>query len=90
LNSFWSVHVGFGFTLEPDDAHYLDLAIQKGAFTLESRGKEILKLRETKWKLGWPPPQRDLALHLAIPVEVLDLAHVEWPPNEILTRSQSG
>jgi putative PIN family toxin of toxin-antitoxin system len=75
---------------DPDDAPYLDLAIHTGAFALVTRDKEILKLREPNYELGRLLRQRHSALHLAIPEEFLDLAHVKPSLNEILTRRRSG
>ena len=56
----------------------------------EQRDKEILKLREPNYELGRLLRQRHSALHLAIPEEFLDLAHVKPSLNEILTRRRSG
>jgi putative PIN family toxin of toxin-antitoxin system len=80
----------FDFPPDPDDAPYLDLAIHTGAFALVTRDKEILKLREPDYELGRLLRQRHSALHLAIPEEFLDLAHVKPSLNEILSRRRSG
>jgi len=80
----------FDFPPDPDDAPYLDLAIHTGAFALVTRDKEILRLREPNYDLGHLLRQRHPALHLAIPEEFLDLAHVKPTLNEILNKRRSG
>lgn len=76
----------FEFPPDPDDAPYIDLAIQAGAFALVTRDREVLRLGEADYELAKRLRERHPCLHLAIPERFLELVDAKPSMSEMLKR----
>ena len=76
----------FEFPPDPDDAPYIDLAIQAGAFALVTRDREVLRLGEADYELARRLRERHPCLHLAIPERFLELVDAKPSMSEMLKR----
>lgn len=71
----------FDFGRDPDDAHYVDLAIAADAKLIVSRDKDLLSLRDTATTEGRDFMSRYPALEILTPPEALKLL-AATPPSE--------
>jgi putative PIN family toxin of toxin-antitoxin system len=75
-----SVRHIFDFPRDPDDAHYVDLAVAADAKLIVSRDKDLLSLRDTATAEGNDFVARFPSLEILTPPEALSLIEAMRPP----------
>jgi predicted nucleic acid-binding protein len=78
-NVLTSVPHVFDFPRDPDDAHYVDLAVAVDARLIVSRDKDLLSLRDTATAEGLDFVTRFPSLSILTPPEALQLIEATGP-----------